>query len=72
MITETNDEAEFSRKTTLDGGMRVLTSSIPHARSVSLSIFAGVGSRYEPLNLAGISHVVEHLLFKGTERRPAP
>ena len=72
MTSVTTDTAEFSRKTTLDGGMRVLTSSIPHARSVSVSIFAGVGSRYEQLETAGISHVVEHLLFKGTERRPAP
>ena len=52
--------------------MRVLTSAIPHARSVSVSIFAGVGSRYEQVETAGISHVVEHMLFKGTERRPAP
>jgi predicted Zn-dependent peptidase len=52
--------------------MRVLTSAIPHARSVTVSVFAGVGSRYEQLETAGISHVVEHLLFKGTERRPAP
>ena len=72
MTTDTTNTAEFSRKTTLDGGMRVLTSAIPHARSVSVSIFAGVGSRYEQVETAGISHVVEHLLFKGTERRPAP
>ena len=60
------------QKTTLDNGMRVVTSVMPHARSVSLCIFVGVGSRYEPADRAGISHVVEHLLFKGTKRRPTP
>ena len=72
MITEIKDTSESSRKTILDGGMRVLTNVIPHSRSVSVSIFAGVGSRYEQAERAGISHMVEHLLFKGTERRPAP
>ena len=59
-----------SRKTTLDNGMRVVTSSMPHTRSVSISAFVGMGSRYEPAELAGISHIIEHLLFKGTAKRP--
>ena len=59
-------------RTTLDNGLRVVTSSMSHTRSVTVSVYAGVGSRYEPDDRAGISHVVEHLVFKGTERRPHP
>jgi predicted Zn-dependent peptidase len=43
---------------------------MPHTRSVCISIFIGTGSRYESSSQAGISHFVEHLLFKGTEKRP--
>lgn len=43
---------------------------MPHARSVSTALFLGVGSRYEPEPVQGISHFVEHMLFKGTEKRP--
>jgi len=42
---------------------------MPHTRSVSISIFIGTGSRYESEAEAGISHFIEHLLFKGTEKR---
>ena len=59
------------RMTTLDNGMRVLTSAMPHTRAASVSLFVGVGSRYDPADQAGISHVVEHLVFKGTNRRPS-
>ena len=52
--------------------MRVVTSPMRHTRSVTASIYVGVGSRYEADEQAGISHVVEHLVFKGTERRPNP
>ncbi|QRN81637.1 MAG: insulinase family protein, partial [Nocardiopsis sp. BM-2018] len=44
---------------------------MPEARSVSLGVYAAVGSRDEPDELAGASHFLEHLLFKGTERRSA-
>ena len=60
------------RKSTLGNGLRVLTCEMPHSRSVSISIFVGVGSRYESAEQAGISHFTEHLMFKGTHRRPAP
>ncbi len=50
--------------------MRILTETMPHTRSVSLCIFIGVGSRYETDAQAGISHFIEHLLFKGTDKRP--
>ena len=58
------------RKTTLDNGLRVITARMPHTRSVSVCIFIGVGSRYEAEAEAGISHFIEHLLFKGTQKRP--
>lgn len=58
-------------KTTLDNGLRVLTTPMPHTRSVSLGIFTGVGSRYEAEAERGISHFIEHMMFKGTERRPS-
>jgi predicted Zn-dependent peptidase len=57
-------------KTTLDNGLRLVTATMPHTRSVCLSIFIGTGSRHEPDTEAGISHFIEHLLFKGTEKRP--
>ena len=65
------DEAPF-QTTTLDNGLRVVTSTMPHVRSVSASVYVGVGSRYESEELSGVSHVVEHVVFKGTERRPRP
>jgi len=57
------------QKTTLDNGLRVITANMPHTRSVSISIFIGAGSRYETESQAGVSHFIEHLLFKGTPRR---
>jgi len=56
-------------KTTLNNGLRLITSTMPHTRSVSITIFIGTGSRYESEAEAGISHFIEHLLFKGTEKR---
>ncbi len=58
------------RKTVLDNGLRILTSRMPHTYSVSVGFFIGVGSRYEEERRAGISHFIEHMLFKGTEKRP--
>ena len=58
------------QKTTLENGLRVITATMPHSLSVSISIFIGVGSRYETEAEAGVSHFIEHLLFKGTEKRP--
>jgi predicted Zn-dependent peptidase len=59
------------RRTVLPNGMRVLTEAIPAMRSVSFGIWVGVGSRDETGPLAGCSHFLEHLLFKGTRRRTA-
>jgi hypothetical protein len=58
------------QKTILDNGLRILTSAIPHTRSVSIGFFIGVGSRYESDAQSGVSHFIEHMLFKGTEKRP--
>ncbi len=57
------------QKITLDNGLRVITATMPHTRSVSICIFIGVGSRYETETQAGISHFIEHLCFKGTPKR---
>ncbi|HTZ55135.1 MAG TPA: pitrilysin family protein [Candidatus Acidoferrum sp.] len=59
------------KKTTLAGGLRVLTESMPGVRSASLGIWADVGSSLERREQRGISHLVEHMLFKGTPRRSA-
>jgi predicted Zn-dependent peptidase len=53
------------------GGLTVVTAEMPHMASVSLGIWVGVGGRYEPADLSGVSHFIEHLLFKGTRRRSA-
>ncbi len=59
------------QKTVLDDGLRILTSSMPHTRSVSVGFFIGVGSRYEATEENGITHFIEHMLFKGTKKRPS-
>ncbi len=58
------------QKTTLDNGLRIITATMPHTKAVSISLFIGVGSRYETEAQAGVSHFIEHLLFKGTLKRP--
>jgi len=57
------------QKSLLDNGLRVITSAMPHTRSVSLGVFVGTGSRYERDEEAGVSHFIEHLCFKGTQQR---
>jgi predicted Zn-dependent peptidase len=57
------------RKTVLDNGIRVVSESIPHVRSVSIGVWADVGSRDESLTQNGISHFIEHMVFKGTKKR---
>lgn len=55
-------------KWTLDSGARLVVEDIPHLRSAALGVFIQVGARNEPDELAGASHFVEHMLFKGTPR----
>src|SRR5580693_7336203 len=59
------------RRTVLPGGLRVITESLPAVRSAALGIWVGVGSRDEDRDHAGATHYLEHLLFKGTQRRTA-
>jgi len=56
------------RLTTLESGVRIVTEAMPSVRSVSLGLWIGTGSRYESDAQAGLSHLLEHLLFKGTAR----
>ena len=59
------------RRTVLPGGLRVVTEQMPGARSASIGVWVGVGSRDETAALHGCSHFLEHLLFKGTTERSA-
>ncbi len=57
------------RITRLDSGLTVATEFVPGALSVATGVWVGVGSRDEPAELSGVSHFLEHLLFKGTATR---
>ncbi len=58
---------------TFANGLRLLVTQMPYARSASASIYVAAGSRYEATPAeGGLAHFLEHLLFKGTERRPKP
>ncbi|OGP76607.1 MAG: zinc protease [Deltaproteobacteria bacterium RBG_16_49_23] len=59
------------QKTVLENGIKVITEEIPYLKSVSIGIWVTTGSRDEQPHENGISHFIEHLLFKGTERRTA-
>ena len=59
------------RRTVLASGLRIVTEEIPAVRSAAFGIWVNVGSRDERLKVAGASHFLEHLLFKGTKRRSA-
>ncbi|WKU47337.1 pitrilysin family protein [Streptomyces sp. VNUA116] len=59
------------RRTTLPGGLRIVTETLPSVRSATFGIWANVGSRDETPALNGATHYLEHLLFKGTAKRSA-
>ncbi len=59
------------KKDMLKNGLSVVTSDMPHMESVSIGIWIGVGGRHESKKYCGISHVIEHMLFKGTQERSA-
>ena len=59
------------QKTALPNGLVVISEQMPHVRSVSVGMWVRTGSRREPAELNGISHFIEHMVFKGTERRTA-
>lgn len=59
------------KKITLPNGVRIVCERIPHVRSISIGIWVGTGSRNEDTLNNGVSHFIEHMLFKGTEKRSA-
>lgn len=59
-------------KTTLPNGLRIVTFQMPHTRSAAVQFFVRVGARNESMEKSGISHFLEHMVFKGTEHRPKP
>jgi predicted Zn-dependent peptidase len=59
-------------KTTLPNGLRIITHAMPTSFSISAVVLIGTGSRYETPEQAGISHFIEHMLFKGSRKRPTP
>lgn len=61
----------FYEKTTLPGGIRVMTETIPHVRSASVGVWVGAGSCWESPTDMGMSHFIEHMVFKGTKTRTA-
>ncbi len=62
---------KFFEKTTLPSGISVVTENMPQVRSVAIGFWVGVGSRDEKEGVNGMSHFIEHLLFKGTQTRTA-
>ena len=66
--TEPGGFMEDHRITTLDSGVRVVTERVPSVRSVALGFWIGTGSAAEEKGQAGISHLLEHMLFRGTDR----
>ncbi|MHB1191200.1 MAG: M16 family metallopeptidase [Armatimonadota bacterium] len=59
------------KKETLPNGVRIITESVPHVQSVAIGIWTDAGARDERESEKGISHFIEHMLFKGTEKRTA-
>ena len=65
-----SDDGAYA-KTVLDNGIRVITERVGYVRSASIGVWVGVGSSHEEPPLRGISHCIEHMLFKGTRSRSA-
>jgi predicted Zn-dependent peptidase len=70
-ISVVSNASRNIRKTVLPNGLLVLTESMPHVRSVSMGAWIGTGSRDESPEVNGVSHFVEHMVFKGTTSRSA-
>ncbi|HUK52094.1 MAG TPA: pitrilysin family protein [Candidatus Binatia bacterium] len=64
------EERQIEREV-LPSGLTLISEAMPHVRSVALGIWTRSGSRREPAELCGLIHFIEHMLFKGTERRSA-
>ncbi len=67
----TGPDGSIVKRSILPGGLRVISENVPSAHSASIGFWIGVGSRDETAKTAGASHFLEHLLFKGTQRRSA-
>ncbi|HLS91804.1 MAG TPA: insulinase family protein, partial [Limnochordia bacterium] len=59
------------QRTVLPNGIRIVTETIPHVRSAAIGFWYRAGSRDETPEKNGISHLIEHLMFKGTKNRTA-
>ena len=70
-LTETAQQLRDIETTTLANGVRVITERMDHVRSVSLGVWIRTGSRRESAEESGISHFIEHMVFKGTRNRSA-
>ncbi len=70
-MTASNVNLGDVRRTVLPNGVRIITETMPHVRSVSVGIWVGTGSRRETAQQNGICHFIEHMLFKGTTNRTA-
>ncbi|MFH1686700.1 MAG: pitrilysin family protein [bacterium] len=70
-FTKGSSGSSSYRKTTLPNGLRVISERIPSVRSISLGVWVDVGVRHETSGLNGVSHLIEHMVFKGTRRRNA-
>ena len=57
--------------TTLDNGFRVVTDSMDTVETAAVGVWVGVGARHEKKEINGVAHLLEHMAFKGTERRSA-
>ncbi len=71
-VVERGDDGSVVMLSVIPGGLRVITESMPGARSASVGVWVGVGSIDETAKLSGASHFLEHLLFKGTRTRSGP
>ncbi|MEE8540940.1 MAG: pitrilysin family protein, partial [Desulfobacterales bacterium] len=60
-----------TKKTILKNGIRILTKKMPYVRSVTLGVWVNVGARDETATESGTSHFIEHMIFKGTQKRTA-
>jgi len=68
---QTTTQPREIETTTLPNGVRVITETMPHVRSVSVGLWVGIGSRRETAEQNGLSHFIEHMVFKGTTKRSA-
>ena len=59
------------RTTTLESGLRIVTDPIPSVETTAVGVWVAAGTRHETLEVNGISHLLEHIAFKGTKKRTA-